>query len=220
MPRKEQALRTEFEIKLTRSLEGRGYQVRRYMPDEIEKKLVGANSVVEQIKNAYRSAAARVLYARPVPDTEARMFRVSMGPVGSDLGRALDADAFLLTNYQGYGQSKGLAVAELGTAALTVIAGGTPAGGSTPLPFMELALVDAATGNILWTYRSYSPSPLGKSSFASERARSGVGKQGRVKRSIPHQEVRDTARWITNNQCLASRHLGCRNLVLPVDGAG
>lgn len=157
-PKKEQQLRSELETKISRSLEGRGYEVRRYVPEEAEKKLVGANSVVEQIKGAYRSAAAKVLYVRPVSDAESRKFRVTIGSVGNDLGKLLDADAFLLTGHDAYGSSKGLAAVEMVTAVVSAAAGGS-ATGSVPLPNMELALVDAMTGNILWANRAHISNP-------------------------------------------------------------
>jgi len=152
-PEKEKSARADLEKKLPKLLEARGYEVRRFDLEVAKTKLKDADFTVEQVKSAYRAASSQLYERAMVSEEDSQQFRVSIGPVGGALAEALDADAFLFTRFDGFERSSGLIAKDIAAGVLVGVLTGVahvpaPNGGS-----MEMALVNAVNGNVLWANR-------------------------------------------------------------------
>ena len=160
-PQKEQHVRGELENKLTSLLKERGYAVQPFILDDAERKLNTSKFMVERmvdrIENEYLSVKIKRLQQQ-VSWGESPSVSYSIGPVGAALGGALSVDAFLLTSYHAHDRSKGAAALDVTAMAITTIAGGTPVSSKQP-PYLEIALIEATTGSILWSNKGSAATP-------------------------------------------------------------
>lgn len=160
-PQKEQYLRGELEKKLVGLLKERGYIVQPFMSGDAESKLgitkFMVDRMVDRIENEYLSVKIKRLDQR-ASWGDSSSVNNSIGSVGTALGGALNVDAFLVTSYQVHDPSKGTATLDVTAMALTTIAGGTPVSSKHP-PYLEIALIEAATGSILWSNKGTAATP-------------------------------------------------------------
>ena len=153
LPEKEKNVRADLEEKLPKLLEGRGYEARRFDAEMVRKKMKDADFAVEQVKSAYRAASNQLYERALVSEEDSQQFRVSIGPVGGALAEALDADAFLFTRYDGYEKSSGLIAKDFAAGVLIGVLTGVARVPATKGASMEMAMVNAVNGSVLWSNR-------------------------------------------------------------------
>ncbi len=111
------------------------------------------NFTLHQIESAYQQASGQLYKEGNVSEDKSRTFRVSIGPVVNPIAEATDADALLLVYYSGYKKSGGLIAKEVVSGALFALLTGVAPVPSGSGGGMEMALVDATTGDVLWANR-------------------------------------------------------------------
>lgn len=153
LPEEEAKVRQSLASALPGLLEKRGYVASELSTEKVQAIVKDANFTIEQAKTAYREASKR-LYERPlVTEDESTQFRISIGPIGNAVAEAVDAEAFLFVHYAGFKKSEGLLAKEIVANALLGALTGVVAVPAATGASMELALVDATTGDVLWSNR-------------------------------------------------------------------
>lgn len=104
---------------------------------------------VEQIKNAYE-AASKELFEQTVAEDDYKRFRVTLGPIVNEVADLADADALLLISFEGVTKSDGQMNKEIAANVLLSALSGVYYHPIRSASFVEVALIDAATGDVLW----------------------------------------------------------------------
>jgi hypothetical protein len=153
LPEEERKVRQSLVSALPTLLEKRGYVARELTPERVEAIVKDANFTIEQAKTAYREASKRLYERDLVTEDEAGKFRVSIGPIGNAVAEAVDAEAFLFVRYAGFKKSEGLIAKEVVANAMLGVLTGVIVVPVATGASMEMALVDATTGDVLWSNR-------------------------------------------------------------------
>jgi hypothetical protein len=153
LPDEERNVTASLTSTLPGLLEKRGYSVREFSADKLQQAGKDANFTLQQVKTAYGEVSKQLYEQGMLTEDEANQFRVSVGPVVNPVAEALEADGLLLVRYAGFKKSDGLIAKEVVSGALLgaltgVVVIPAPTGAS-----MEMALLDAATGDVLWANR-------------------------------------------------------------------
>jgi len=134
-------------------LEQDGYTVSDFNLEEQQDSGKDINFTLHQIESAFQQASGQLYEKATVTIDQSRNFRVSIGPIVDPIAEATGADALLIVHYSGYKKSAGLMAKEIVSGTLfAVLTGVAPVPSSTG-GGMEIALLDAATGDVLWANR-------------------------------------------------------------------
>jgi len=108
-----------------------------------------------QAKEALNKAEKDLYNGKSVALENKRQFNVSLGPAVNEIAEQTGAEAVLLIDYYGFEKSAGLKTKDIAAGVLlAVLLGGSSAAIAPPSgSFVDLALVDTASGDILWTNR-------------------------------------------------------------------
>lgn len=153
LPEEEAKVRQSLAGSLPGLLEKRGYVARELSPEKVQAVIKDANFTIEQAKTAYREVSKQLYERGLVTEDESTQFRVSIGPIGNAVAEAVDAEAFLFVRYAGFKKSEGLIAKEVVANALLGALTGVVAIPAATGASMEMALVDATTGDVLWSNR-------------------------------------------------------------------
>ena len=153
LPEEELKVRQSLAGALPALLEKRGYVAREVSLEKVEAIVKDANFTIEQAKTAYREASKQLYERDLVTEDESTQFRVSIGPIGNAVAEAVDAEAFLFVRYAGFKKSEGLIAKEVVANAMLGVLTGVVVVPAATGASMEMALVDATTGDVLWSNR-------------------------------------------------------------------
>lgn len=147
----EEDIRGKMCTTLQDALEQHGYLVKTELIDQLNGDNKELNFDFEQFKTAYAQASKELYAKRNVPEQESTSFRVGIGPVANTFANVGNADALLYTHYVGFTKTQGQIAKDILAAALIgALTGSAPVpaaqGGS-----VEVALIDGASGDVLWT---------------------------------------------------------------------
>lgn len=134
-------------------LEKRGYRVLPFNADQLQQSGQDTNFTLQQVKTAYTEASKQLYERGLVGEEEAKQFRVSVGPVVNPVAEVLQADALLLVRYAGFKKSDGLIAKEVVSGALLGALTGVVIIPAATGASMEMVLLDATNGDVLWANR-------------------------------------------------------------------
>lgn len=155
---KEQTITKELQEGLETALKKKQYILRSWLSDKQQQENRNASFDLQQLRTAYNEAAKQ-LYEKPANEQESKTYRVSLGPVVNPVASLVKAEALLYVRYNGFEKSGGQQTKDiLAGALLGVLTGVMPvyaAEGSV----LEVALIDGATGDVLWANRGGNQGP-------------------------------------------------------------
>ena len=158
-PETEATLRKRLAEEVGAILEARGFAVNADLLERLDAGDPQLESEYEQFRAAYAQASAELYRQRSLPVEEANKSEAGVGSLANRLAGVGGANALVVVRFQGYGKSQGQVAKE--TAApivLGAIIAATRRGhveASTQVPpsaggRIEIAVVDAASGEVLW----------------------------------------------------------------------
>ena len=162
LPR-EQSISQDLASSLEALLQAKGYSVKTDLLKQLEAGNKQFNFDFEQIKGAY-AQASKELYAQPMVQVEAsNKFKVGLGSIVNPFAASCGADALLLVHYAGFDKSSGLLTKEIISSALLAALTGAYYVPAHNGGYIELALIDGVTGDVLWSNNSGGPVSPGAS---------------------------------------------------------
>lgn len=133
------------------ALEQHGYQVKTELIDQLSGDNKQLNFDFEQLKTAYTQASKELYAKRNVPEQESANFNVGVGPVANTFAITSGADALLYMQYVGFTKTGGQITKDILAAALIGALTGTAPVPAAQGGSVEVALIDGASGDVLWT---------------------------------------------------------------------
>jgi hypothetical protein len=106
---------------------------------------------IEQLKNAYEVASKDLYNGEAVAADDYKRFRVTVGPIVNRFAELAEADALLFINFEGIVKSKGEIRKEIAANILLGTLTGSYASPVNEASAVEVSLLDANTGDVLWT---------------------------------------------------------------------
>lgn len=148
---KEQAVREYLDKQARSVLSKNGYHVCDIHIEELTASDPELAFQTEQLKNAF-DAASRDLYGgESVAADDYKRFRVTVGPIVNRFAELADADALLFIEFSGIVKSEGQMRKEIAANLLLGVLTGSYAHPVSEVAVVEVALLDANTGDVLWT---------------------------------------------------------------------
>ncbi len=135
------------------SLTSKGYEVIDYdLQSEIANNEEFAY-IVNQVKDGFTQAKKDLKQGQQISVEESRSVKASLGSAVNLVAEQSGADAVLLVRYQGFEKSDGQIAKDIGT---SVLVGVLTLGAVVPVQatsgaLTEAALIDGASGDVLWT---------------------------------------------------------------------
>ena len=134
----------EAEVDLTE----RGFNVKVMARKNLDE--AGAYEAFTHLRNAYESAL-KELYAQHLwPENKAFNLSKNLGGAAHELSKKTDSDLIAMVDYEGFVKTNGARTLDFISAAVLGVGAGAAAAESSVI---LIGLVDAKTGNILWTNR-------------------------------------------------------------------
>jgi hypothetical protein len=155
---KEQTITQELQEGLETALKKKQYTLQPWLSDKQKEENKNLSFDLQQVRTAYNEAAKQ-LFEKPANEEESKNYRVSLGPVVNPVASLVNAEALLYVRYNGFEKSGGQQTKDiLAGALLSVLTGvvAVPAGEGSVL---EVALIDGATGDVLWANRGGNQGP-------------------------------------------------------------
>lgn len=157
---KERTIAEELYRGLETALKNKHYTIRPWLAAKEGEENTSVNFDLQQVRVAYNEAAKQ-LYEKPVNEEESKSFRVTLGPVVNPIASRMDAEALLYMRFNGFEKSGGQQTKDIVAGALLGVLTGV-----VPLPkpegsALEVALIDGATGDVLWANRGGNDGPGG-----------------------------------------------------------
>jgi hypothetical protein len=106
---------------------------------------------IEQLKNAYDAASKDLYSGETVAADDYKRFRVTVGPIVNRFAELADADALLFMEFVGIVKSEGQMRKEIAANILLGALTGSYAHPISETSAIQVALLDANTGEVLWT---------------------------------------------------------------------
>lgn len=106
---------------------------------------------VEQVMEGYRQARKTLYKSLTVGENDKRKFKASVGEVVNMIADKTGADAVLLMEYDGFKKSQGKIAQEMAASVLFSVLTGQVETPMSTGSAVEVVLVDAWTGEVLWT---------------------------------------------------------------------
>ena len=159
LPEEEKKVTANLTSTIPGLLEKRGYNVLPFNSEKLQSGQDG-NFTLQQVKAAYMEAAKQLYERGRVGEEEAKQFRVSVGPVVNPVAEALQADGLLLVRYSGFKKSEGLIAKEVVAGALLGVLTGVVSIPAATGSSMEIVLLDATNGDVLWANRGFGNAAL------------------------------------------------------------
>lgn len=147
----EEDIRGKMCTTLQSALEQHGYQVKTALIDQLNGENKQLNFDFEQLKTAYTQASKELYAKRNVPEQESTNFKVGVGPVANAFAITSGADALLYMRYVGFTKTGGQITKDILAAALIGALTGTAPVPAAQGGSVEVALIDGASGDVLWT---------------------------------------------------------------------
>lgn len=101
--------------------------------------------------------AEKTLYAKPVEEKNKSTFGESVGASANTIAEITGADALLWINYQGFEKSSGMVAKDIAAGVLLGLLTGQAAIAPSEGSVLEMALIAADSGNVLWVNRKGMP---------------------------------------------------------------
>lgn len=147
----ESQLQTELADATEQTLQNFGYQPSRTLLDAMLKGDKQLSFEFEQLKEAYSRASQELYQKGRIPESEAKSFKAGVGPAVNVLALAAEADALFFVRYRAYSKSGGMVAKDIIAASLLAAVTGVMAVPAKDSSAVEVALIDGATGDILWS---------------------------------------------------------------------
>jgi hypothetical protein len=157
---KEQTITQELQEGLETALKKKQYALQPWLSDKQKEANKNASFDLQQVRTAYNEAAKQ-LFEKPANEEESKNYRVSLGPVVNPVASLVNAEALLYVRYNGFEKSGGQQTKDIVAGVLLgALTGVIPvyAGEGSVL---EVALIDGATGDVLWANRGGNQGPGG-----------------------------------------------------------
>lgn len=155
---KERTIADQLSQSFEATLKSKQYTVRSSIASKQEEAKKNVDFELQQVRTAYNEAAKQ-LFEKPANEEESKKYRVSLGPVVNPVASLMEADALLYVRYYGFEKSAGQQAKDIMAGALLAVLTGTavvrPAEGAA----LEVALIDGATGDVLWANRGGNAGP-------------------------------------------------------------
>lgn len=157
---KERTIADELHQNLETALKSKQYTVRPWLDTKQQEANPNANFDLQQVRTAY-TEAAKQLYDKNANEEESKTYRVSLGPLVNPVASLVNAEALLYVRYYGFEKSGGQQTKDILAGALLGVLTGVIAVPKTEGSAMEVALIDGATGDVLWANRGGNDGPGG-----------------------------------------------------------
>lgn len=129
-------------------LASKGYELLEFDLDKAVMEDEDLAYALNQVKEGFEQAKA-TLYEKSLNEEEKRTIKASVGTAINALVEKTGADSFLIFNYAGFEKSGGSVAKDVAVSVLFA-ALGTVAVQSTEGSYVEVALIDGVTGDVLW----------------------------------------------------------------------
>jgi hypothetical protein len=157
IPKQEKSISESLVQHTIEELTDRGYMVSEFQMNHFKASREDAGYQFSQVEAAYHQASDE-LYAKEATYQEALKYRVCLGPIVNQVSG--ESDAVLFIRYQGFAKSKrqlrndkvASTIKSIVFMSLTGIYGSAEPVRS--VGFVEMALVDGTTGDVLWCNRA------------------------------------------------------------------
>lgn len=148
----EEATRTQLVYRAENALRQRGFEIVEF---DFERAIAEDEEfayTVTQIREGFEKAKEDLSLGKPLPEEEAKKIQISVGEAVNIVASRTGADTILLMRYQGFDKSGGHVAKDVGTSLLVGI---LTLGAFVPIyatkgAVTEAALIDGATGDVLW----------------------------------------------------------------------
>jgi hypothetical protein len=157
---KEQTITQELQESLETTLKKKQYTVQPWLSDKQKEENKNVSFDLQQVRAAYNEAAKQ-LFDKPANEDESKKYRVSLGPVVNPVASLVNAEALLYARYHGFEKSGGQQTKDILAGALLSVLTGVVAVPAAEGSVLEVALIDGATGDVLWANRGGNQGPGG-----------------------------------------------------------
>lgn len=106
---------------------------------------------LNQVIEAFDRVKEDMLLGRPIPEVDKRKFAQSLGEAVNLVADRAAVDAVVIVQFAGFDKSGGTRAKEMASSILLAALLGSTAIAPSEGSYVELALVDGVTGNLLWT---------------------------------------------------------------------
>lgn len=129
-------------------LASKGYELLEFDLDNIVMEDEDLAYALNQVKEGFEQAKT-TLYGKALNEEEKRTVKASVGTAINTLVEKTGAESFLIFNYRGFEKSGGSVAKDVAVSVL-LAALGSVAVQSTEGSYVEVALIDGVTGDVLW----------------------------------------------------------------------
>ena len=150
MVEKEEAIKAELRQLATQELNSRGLTVVDFDFKAALQDDPDFAFEVNQVLEAFKQARAELYDGRRVSEEDKAKFNASLGPVINSISTRSGADAVLLLHYYGFEKSAGMVAKDFAAGVLSALLTGVVASSPTSGSQVEVALIDGASGAVLW----------------------------------------------------------------------
>lgn len=157
---KEQTITQELQAGLEAALKKKQFTVRPWFSDKQKAANQNISFDLQQVRTAYNEAAKQ-LFEKPANEEESKQYRVSMGPVVNPIASLVNAETLLYVRYNGFNKSGGQQAKDIVAGALLGVLTGVMPVYAAEGSVLEVALIDGATGDVLWANRGGNQGPGG-----------------------------------------------------------
>lgn len=157
---KEQTITQELQEGLETALKKKQYTLRPWLSDKQKAANKNVSFDLQQVRTAYNEAAKQ-LFEKPANEEESKNYRVSLGPVVNPVASLVNAEALLYVRYNGFQKSGGQQTKDIVAGALLGVLTGVMPVYAAEGSVLEVALIDGATGDVLWANRGGNQGPGG-----------------------------------------------------------
>lgn len=148
----EEIIRSQLVAIASKKLQAHGYEIIDFDFDSAIENDEEFADTVTQITEGFERAKEELKLGKHLPEEEAKNIRISVGEAVNIVATRSGADAILLMRYSGYDKSGGHVAKDIGISILVTVLsyGMVSMAFPTEGAITEAALIDGATGEVLW----------------------------------------------------------------------
>ncbi len=146
----EARIAAELEAATAVALGARGYEVVPFDFNAAREADADLAFALNQVTEAFNRVKGDMQLGRAIPEEKKRQFAESLGEAVNQVADAADADAVVIVQFGGFDKSGGQQAKEMASSILLGVLLGSTAIQPSEGSYVEVALVDGVTGNLLW----------------------------------------------------------------------
>ena len=131
-------------------LEGQGYEIIDFDFESACAENPDLSFAIKQARDGFDKAKETLYKKVAIPESDKRKFKASVGTATNLIASMSGADAVVLIHYMGFKKSGGVVAKDVAVGVVLAALTGTYAQPPTEGAYVEVAVIDGATGDVIW----------------------------------------------------------------------